>query len=151
MRFTGRDETKQGDAMLNTLDLNFPLGSEAPVFHCPTCGKQILTQEGTDSCEHLLFIFIPEENLCEYLAPELETLIGNPEEYACEYVESCFLTNFAGLVHNEWQLTPLQVSLTTRGYGCGPTSFTVCLGFELSSEGREVYLELADRPCIGIA
>jgi len=95
---------------------------------CPTCGVLVVNQAGCKpqpSCEHVRFIYCNGECF-EYIEPELQTKIEKAEALADENDE--LFDTWEWLEENSPEGTTILEQISEE-MACGPTSFTVWLGF----------------------
>jgi len=132
-----------GDAQsIQRVELEISYGEGFPTFHCPLCGKQVLTPKGPDACPHLLYFYADAAGCFVHLSPRLDDIVV-PDEPA----------DSDGAVDDddEWDVTaPLRKAIAARwedprgliefrvthgGMACGPVWFTDVYGFDVRRVG----------------
>ena len=102
---------------------------DPPVFYCPVCGKNIVTEEGMadDWCSHVKFLYVYEAGEFTFNDKSYEDILSDKDYEECEEEE---IEPVEMLMKKVESTSALALNLTTTGMACGPVSMTVTFGVE---------------------
>lgn len=100
-----------------------------PVFFCPVCGKDIVTQEGPAEnwCSHVKFLYIPEVGEFTFNDENYKSLLTKKDYIEADEEDEDILEKLLAKIESA---SLLVLNLTTNGIGCGPVSMTVSYGVD---------------------
>ena len=103
-------------------------------LYCPICGKGLVKAgEGrtyVTPCKHLAFYYLWGYEAFEYQSDDFKNRVKNIE---FEYDEDEYVKFKEYLIKAGYGNNLLVLELTYGGIACGPTSFTIVVGFDYES------------------
>lgn len=102
---------------------------DAKLF-CPATGQQILSEEACKPSPATLFIYVEDENVFEFVRPELKVLADKVEETSWLDLENG--RPIDSLLSAISSAAAVDFVVKLSGIACGPVSTTVHIGVDLA-------------------
>lgn len=96
-------------------------------LHCLKCGE-MQDPEFSSYCPHVTFVYLPDYDF-EYVRSDFENTVANVQQRVDESDESTVEDLLLNLSSND---ASFIVEVRSAGVNCGPSSFRVLYGFDLS-------------------
>ena len=108
-------------------------GADAPVIHCPVCGKATMESpdDGFSPCAHVSFIYMGVTGEFEYQSDEFAAKLESADTDNLSF--DSFADYLAGMGYNN---KTLALEVTYGGMACGPVWYTDVYGFSFASTGE---------------
>ncbi len=122
---------------IQQVELEVSYGDDFPTFHCPRCGKQVLTPNGPDACSHLWYFYADAAGCFVHLSSGLDDIeisdeqCGDDDDEDDWDVTRLVREQVATLSKNPKGVVEFRV--THGGVACGPVWFTDVYCFDFLS------------------